>query len=115
VRDPQSLVVLHTDTTRPRANSDNYESVFSYLFIAICAPRPAFPHPGARRGRLALAWSGNTESASAIWFGNYFQTLGVGAALGAPWRHQTKARRARIRCDAEPRLLSSHFGADRRS
>jgi predicted permease len=117
VRDPQSLVVLHTDYNAPGgANSDNYESVFSYpLYRDLRATDPAFSGILARGGAgLRLAWSGNTESASAdLVSGNYFQTLGVGAALG-----RTLAPSDEGAPGANPVVMlshaywSSHFGAD---
>jgi predicted permease len=86
VRDPESLVVLHTDYNAPGgATSDNYESVFSYpLYRDLRASDAAFSSILARGGTgVRLTWKGDTESAGAdLVSGNYFQTLGVGAALG---------------------------------
>jgi predicted permease len=86
VRDPESLVVLHTDyQAQGSSSSDNNESVFSYpLYRDLRASDAAFSGILARGAAgVRLAWKGDTESASAdLVSGNYFQTLGVGAALG---------------------------------
>jgi len=86
VRDPESLVVLHTDYEAPgNASSDNNESVFSYpLYRDLRSSDAAFSGILARSGAgVRLAWNGHTEAASAdLVSGNYFRTLGIGAALG---------------------------------
>ncbi len=87
VRDPESLVVLHTDNNRApgSSSSDNDESVFSYpLYRDLRASDAAFSGILARGSAgVRLAWKGNTEAASAeLVSGNFFQTLGVGAVLG---------------------------------
>ena len=117
VRDPESLVVLHTDYNAPGgANSDNYESVFSYpLYRDLRATDAAFSAILARAGaRVRLAWKGATESASAdLVSGNYFQTLGVGAAIG-----RTLAPSDEGAPGSNPVVMLSHaywssqFGAD---
>jgi predicted permease len=86
VRDPERLVVLHTDYSGPGLNSsDNSESVFSYPMYRDLRDRDtAFSGVIARMGTPAtIGWQGNTESAAAeLVSGNFFRTLGVGAALG---------------------------------
>src|ERR1019366_8928578 len=86
VRDPESLVVLHTDYQAPgSATSDNNESVFSYpMYRDLSASDAAFSGIVARGAAgVRLAWKGDTEAASAeLVSGNFFQTLGIGAALG---------------------------------
>ncbi|HEY9141054.1 MAG TPA: ABC transporter permease [Bryobacteraceae bacterium] len=86
VRDPESLVVLHTDYNAPGSStSDNDESVFSYpLYRDLRASDAAFSGILARGSAgVRLAWKGNTEAAGAeLVSGNYFQALGVGAAIG---------------------------------
>ena len=86
VRDPESLVVLHTDyQAQGSSTSDNNESVFSYpLYLDLRASDRAFSGIVARGSAgVRLAWKGNTQAGSAeLVSGNYFQTLGVGAALG---------------------------------
>ena len=61
VRDPQSLVVLHTDYHAPgSASSDNYESVFSVSSLSRPARlrRGILRYPGARRRRGAAGLEG---------------------------------------------------------
>jgi predicted permease len=86
VRDPESLVVLHTDYDAPGwSSSDNNESVFSYpLYRDLRGSDAAFSGILARGGAgVRLGWKGSTEAAGAeLVSGNYFQTLGIGAALG---------------------------------
>jgi predicted permease len=86
VRDPQSLVLLHTRYNAPgSSSSDNNESVFSYPMYRDLRDRdPAFSALVARMsGGVRLAYQGATESASAeMVSGNFFQALGVGAAMG---------------------------------
>lgn len=86
VRDPQSLVLLHTSYNAPgSSSSDNSEAVFSYpMYRNLRDHDPAFASTIARMsGAVRLQWQGDTESASAeMVSGNFFQALGVGAALG---------------------------------
>ena len=86
VRDPQRLVVLHTDYTAPgRSMSDNYESVFSNpLYRQLRDRDPAFESVIARASaRVALSWGGNTDAAAVeMVSGNFFVGLGVPAAIG---------------------------------
>jgi len=86
VRDPQRLVLLHTHYDAPgTSNSDNYESVFSYPMYRDLRDRDtAFAGLVARMsGRVTMAYRGNAEPATAETVsGNFFQVLGVGAAVG---------------------------------
>ncbi len=86
VRDPERLVLLHTDYVAPgQTSSDNFESVFSVpMYHALRDRDPAFSGMIARMGtRVAAAFGGSTDTASAeIVSGNFFTTLGVPAALG---------------------------------
>ena len=86
VRDPESLVAMHTDYQAPGdATSDDNESVFSYpMYRDLRASDAAFSGIVARGGAaVRLAWKGETEAAFAeLVSGNYFQVLGIGAALG---------------------------------
>ncbi len=86
VRDPESLVVLHTGYNAPgTSTSDSRESVFSYPMYRDLRDRdPAFAGVVARMGAgVTLASQGGAEQASAeMVSGNFFRTLGVGAALG---------------------------------
>jgi predicted permease len=107
VRDPESLVVLHTDYSAPgNASSDNDESVFSYpLYRDLRASGAAFSGIVARSAaRVRLAWNGNTEAAGAeLVSGNFFRTLGIGAALG-----RTLAPSDEGAPDANPVAVLSH-------
>ncbi len=117
VRDPESLVVLHTDYAAPgNASSDNDESVFSYpLYRDLRASDAAFSGMVARSAaRVRLAWNGNALAAGAeLVSGNYFRALGTGAALG-----RTLAPSDEGAADANPVAVlshaywSTHFGSD---
>ncbi|SPE31157.1 conserved membrane hypothetical protein [Candidatus Sulfopaludibacter sp. SbA6] len=86
VRDPERLVLLHTQYNAPgTSSSDNHESVFSNPMYRDLSHRDAaFDGVIVRMsGNVRLANQGGTESASAeMVSGNFFQVLGVGAALG---------------------------------
>src|ERR1022692_5236479 len=86
VRDPQRLVVFHTDYTAPGSSTrDNPEAVFSYPMYRQLRDRdPAFDSVIARSGaKVTLRHQGNAEPAAAeMVSGNFFHSLGVGAALG---------------------------------
>src|SRR5476649_2006213 len=86
VADPERLAVLHTDYSAPgTSTSDNNETVFSYpLYRDLRDHDAAFRGVIARMGAsVTLARQGATERATAeIVSGNFFQTLGVGAAMG---------------------------------
>jgi len=86
VRDPERLVLLHTEfKAQGSSSSDNSESVFSNPMYRDLGDRDtAFDGVIARMsGSVRLANQGGTESASAeMVSGNFFQVLGVGAALG---------------------------------
>jgi hypothetical protein len=96
VKDPHRLVVLHAEYSAPGSStSDNNESVFSYPMYRDLRDRdPAFSGVIARMGAgvtLVRQGSGeqgasgqaSAEQASAeMVSGNFFQTLGVGAAIG---------------------------------
>jgi predicted permease len=107
VRDPESLVVLHTDYSAPgNASSDNDESVFSYpLYRDLRSADAAFSSIVARSASgVRLAWDGNTEAAGAeLVSGDYFRTLGIGAALG-----RTLAPSDEGAPDANPVVMLSH-------
>ena len=86
VHDPETLVRLHTAYSAPgSSSSDNSESVFSYPMYRQLRDRdPAFSAVIARMsGSARVAYEGATESAKAeLVSGNFFQALGVSAALG---------------------------------
>ena len=86
VRDPERLVLLHTEYQAPGSStSDNFESVFSNpMYHQLRDRDPAFANTIARSAaRVAMAYAGNTDSATAeIVSGNFFVSLGVSAALG---------------------------------
>jgi len=86
VNDPTRLVVLHRDfQPNGTSTSDNSESVFSYPMYRDLRDRdPAFRGVIARMGAgVTLARQGAAEQASAeMVTGNFFQVLGVGAAIG---------------------------------
>ena len=91
VRDPERLVLFHTEYNGPgTSSSDNSESVFSNPMYRDLNQRVAtFDGVIARMSgtvRLAgvgLGNQGGTDSASVeMVSGNFFQVLGVGAALG---------------------------------
>jgi predicted permease len=87
VNDPQRLVVLHVEQYQApgSSTSDSNESVFSYpMYRDLCDRDPAFDGVIARMGAgVTLARQGAAEQASAeMVSGNFFQVLGVGAAVG---------------------------------
>ena len=86
VRDPERLVLLHTEYTGSgSSSSDNHEAVSSYpMYRDLSRQDAAFDGVIARMsGTVRLAIQGGTESASAeMVSGNFFPVLGVGAALG---------------------------------
>ena len=86
VKDPHRLVVLHTEYNGPGSSaSDSNESVFSYPMYRDLRDRdPAFSGVIARMSAgVTLARQGSAEQASAeMVSGNFFQVLGVGAAMG---------------------------------
>jgi predicted permease len=86
VNDPQRLVVLHTEYNAPGSStSDSNEAVFSYPMYRDLRDRdPGFSGVIARMGAgVTLARQGAAEQASAeMVSGNFFQVLGVGAAIG---------------------------------
>src|SRR5271157_824354 len=86
VQDPERLVLLHTDYQAPgSSSSDNNESVFSYPMYRDLRDRDAaFSAIIARMSAPAsLTYQGTAQSADAeLVTGNFFQTLGIGAALG---------------------------------
>src|SRR6185436_7003646 len=68
VRDPQTLVLLHTDYNAPgTSSSDNFESVFSYpLYRDLNEKDPALAGVVARMsGSVRLAQQGAAEAVSA--------------------------------------------------
>jgi len=86
VSDPARLVVFHLDyRAQGSSTSDNNEAVFSYPMYRDLRDRdPAFSGVIARMGAgVTLARQGAAEQASAeMVTGNFFQVLGVGAAIG---------------------------------
>ena len=86
VNDPHRLVVLHTEYGAPGSStSDSSESVFSYPMYRDLRDRdPAFSGVIARMSAgVTLVRQGAAEQASAeMVSGNFFRTLGVGAAIG---------------------------------
>jgi len=86
VRDPQRLVLLHTEYSAPgNSSSDSSESVFSRpLYLDLRDRDAAFEGVVARMGsRATMAWQGDAEPATVETVsGNFFQVLGVGAAIG---------------------------------
>ncbi len=117
VRDPESLVVIHTDyQAQGSASSDNNESVFSYpLYRDLRASDAAFSGILARGAAgVRLAWKGDTDAASAdLVSGNYFQTLGVGAALGRTLTPSDEGAPGSYPAAVLSHAYwSSHFGAD---
>src|ERR1017187_1317491 len=86
VNDPQRLVVLDTEyNASGSSSSDNNETVASYPVYRDLRDRdPAFSGVIARMGfGVTLARQGQAEQLSAeLVSGNFFQTLGVGAAMG---------------------------------
>ncbi len=86
VRDPRSLVLLHTEYNSPgSSSSDNHESVFSVpMYRDLQDHDPAFSGLIARMsGSARLSGRGDVTSVRAeMVSGNFFQVLGVGASLG---------------------------------
>ena len=86
VSDPASLVRFHSEYNSPgTSTSDSQETVFSYPMYRDLRDRdPAFSGVIARMGGgVSIARTGVTEQASAeMVTGNFFQVLGVGAAIG---------------------------------
>src|SRR6266567_4557768 len=86
VRDPERLVLLHTEYSAPgSSSSDSHESVFSNPMYRDLSDRdPAFDGVIARMsGSVRISNQGGAESASAeMVSGNFFRVLGVGAVLG---------------------------------
>src|SRR5580700_10754735 len=85
VADPERLVLLHTDFSRSgTSQSDNFESVFSYPeYRALRDRDPAFSLIARSGAGVTLSYQGNAEPVSAeVVSGNFFQTLGIGAAAG---------------------------------
>jgi predicted permease len=86
VNDPQRLAVLHAEyNASGSSTSDNNEPVSSYpVYRDLRDQDPAFSGVIARMGAgVTLARQGLAEQASVeIVSGNFFQVLGVGAAMG---------------------------------
>ncbi len=86
VREPDRLVLLHTEYNAPgSSSSDNHESVFSYPMYRDLRDRDqAMSGMIARMGGSArLSGHGAVVSVTAeLVSGNFFQVLGVGAAMG---------------------------------
>jgi predicted permease len=86
VRQPERLVLLHTDYNAPGSSmSDNSESVFSNpMYRRLRDNDPAFSDTIARAGaQVSVEYGGSTDVAAAeIVSGNFFTGLGVQAALG---------------------------------
>jgi predicted permease len=86
VRHPEQLVVFHRDYQAPGwAMSDNRQTVFSYpLFRDVRDRATMFDGVIARSGaRVNVLYGGRTESVGAnLVSGNFFEVLGVRAALG---------------------------------
>ena len=86
VRDAERLVVLHREySPNGTSSSDCNQSVFSYPMYRDLRDRDsAFAGIMARTsGPVRVAWQGSTEGERAeLVSGNFFTTLGVGAAAG---------------------------------
>jgi predicted permease len=86
VKDPQRLVVFHTEyNASGSSSSDTNETVSSYpMYRDLRDHDPAFSGVIARMGfGVTLLRQGAAERASVeMVSGNFFQTLGVGAAMG---------------------------------
>ena len=86
VRDAERLVLFHTEYNAPgSSSSDNHEAVFSNPMYRDLSDRDAALDGVIARmsGSARLASQGGTESAMAeLVSGNFFQVLGVGAAIG---------------------------------
>jgi len=107
VAGPERLVVLHTEYRAPgSATSDSNETVFSYPMYRDLRDRdPAFSGVIARMGAgVTLARQGAAERAFAeMVSGNFFQVLGVGAAIGRVLTPQDDTAP-----DANPVVVLSH-------
>src|SRR5690242_16598065 len=86
VAQPERLVVFHTEAGRQGwSMSDNAESVFSYpIYKDLRDRNRVFSGVIARSSApVSLAYGGGTERATAeLVSGNFFEVLGVSAALG---------------------------------
>ncbi|HEY1340318.1 MAG TPA: ABC transporter permease, partial [Bryobacteraceae bacterium] len=85
VADPERLAVLHTDYGRNgTSSSDNHETVFSYPMYRALSTRDQGVSLIARSSAgVTLLWQGSARPVTAeIVSGNFFQVLGVKAALG---------------------------------
>ena len=86
IADPQRLVLLHREySPNGTSTSDNFESVFSYPTYRELRDRdPAFSGVIARASAgVALSYRSETQNAAAeVVSGNFFDGLGVGAAIG---------------------------------
>ena len=117
VRDPDRLVLLHTDFQAPgSSSSDNQESVFSNpLYRDLAARDPAFDGVIARMSAsVRLTRQGETESLSAeMVSGNFFQVLGAGTSIGRVFEPEDDSA-----AGAHPVVLlthalwTSHFAAN---
>jgi predicted permease len=118
VRDPERLVVLHRQySPNGTSSSDNSESVFSYpLYRELRGRDTAFSGLIARMSAaVRVTWRGSTDAARAeLVSGNFFTTLGVGAAAG-----RTLAASDEGAAGANPVVVlgygywTSHFAAER--
>jgi len=86
-RDPQSLVILHSDPPNlpGGSSSDNFETVFSYpLYLRLRDTSKSFQGLAARSGTsVQITAEGPAERARAeIVTGNFFEVLGLQPALG---------------------------------
>jgi len=107
VRDPQRLVLLHTEYSAPgNSSSDNHESVFSApMYRDLRDNSPAFTGVIARMSassRLS-ANGGVTSAATELVSGNFFQVLGVGTVMGRVFTPQDDAA-----AGASPVVVLSH-------
>jgi predicted permease len=86
VADPERLLILHSTYNAPgTSTSDSYETVYSYPMYRDLRDRDAaFSGMVARMSAgVTLTRQGNSEQGSAeMVSGNFFRTLGVGAAMG---------------------------------
>ena len=87
VRDPQRLVVLHTEGPSREGwdSRDNDESGFSYpMYKTLRDRNRIFDGVVARMsGSISLSYQGETQRASTEWVsGNFFHVVGVRPALG---------------------------------
>src|SRR5579863_140955 len=86
VRQPERLVVLHTEGRREGwTSSDNDESVFSYpMYKNLRDRNQVFDGVIARAtAQVSVSYGGETERSSAeLVSGNFFEALGIRPALG---------------------------------